>query len=350
MSNFSFKNAQKRTFLVTGANSFVGRAIIDAILSTGAKVIAADSSPIDCKDANLTAWQVDLTSDYKSLPEGVTDLIHTADKAGDWGDYKDFYAFNVAATQKLLRLARFVGVKNFLFVSSIDIHGFFGHNGSKEDGIYYSSKCFYPMTKTLAEKEVRNANEKSMKTVCVRPCFVYGPNDATECYPIMDAIAKGRTRLINKGGHLISRIYITDLVQGVCLALENGIGGEAYNLTSGEKISAREWTTAIAEKLNAKTPKKSIPYALAFGLGGMLEWLYKLFRAKTAPSLTRRLVQHTGHDFYFVPDKAKAELGFRIEVAWQDGVEAMVADYKAQKSKADAKVKKRDRRARVTNA
>lgn len=328
MSDFAFKNATKRTFLVTGASGFIGHAVIDYILSTGAKVIAADMRPLDIQKDGLTFWQIDLTSDYKTLPACITDVIHAAGRVSDWGSYEDFHKINVTATQKLLHLARNAGVNNFLFISSIDIHGFFGHNGSTEDGDYYSSKCFYPMTKTLAEKEVRAFNSKKMKTVCIRPCTVYGPGDTTVQGPMMDAILRGQMGYIDKGKYLISRVYITDLVQGLCRALEFGRGGEAYNITSGEKINWVEWVEAIAQELGVKPPKTSAPYPLAFALASSLEWAYKLFNAKNPPILTKMRIQHAGHDFYFIPEKAKKELEFSPQVAWQDGVKLMVAEYK----------------------
>lgn len=331
MSEFSFKNAQKRTFLVTGASGFIGRAVVDYILSMGAKVIAADMRPSDTKKDNLSFWQVDLTGDYKSLPEDITDVIHAAGRVSDWGSYEAFYNINVAATQKLLRLAKSAGVRNFLFISSIDIHGFFGHNGTTEDGVYYSSKCYYPMTKSLAEKEVRAFTSKEMKTVCIRPCTVYGPGDTTVQGPIMDAILKRQMGYIDKGKYLISRVYISDLAEGLCRALEYGTGGEAYNITSGEKINWVQWVEAIAAELGVKPPKRNAPYPIAFALAATLEWIYKLFKAKNAPILTKMRIQHAGHDFYLVPDKAKAELGFEPKMPWQDGVKLMVAEYKQRK-------------------
>jgi len=350
MSTFSFKNAAKRTFLVTGASGFIGRAVVDFILSTGAKVIAADMRPINIDNERLAFWDVDLTGDYKKLPEGITDVIHAAGRVSDWGKYEDFHVINVTATQKLLDLARNEGVKNFLFISSIDIHGFFGHNGTTEDGIYYSSKCYYPMTKALAEKEVRAFNSAQMKTVCIRPCTVYGPGDTTVQGPMMDAILKRQMGYIDKGKYLISRVYITDLVQGLCRALEYGKGGEAYNITSGEQINWTEWVEAIAQELGAKPPKTSAPYPIAFALAASLEWLYKLFNTKNPPILTKMRIQHAGHDFFFVPEKAKTELGFAPKVAWQEGVKLMVEEYKERKeAQGGKKSKKKVKKAQELN-
>jgi nucleoside-diphosphate-sugar epimerase len=332
-----FKDAQNRTFLVTGASGFIGKAAVAFLLNEGAKVVAADFRVAPqlqaIKSDRLTIWQVDLTGDYKELPSGVTDVIHAAGRVSDWGKYEDFYKINVGATSKLMKLAKDSGVKNFLFISSIDIHGFFGHVEETEDGVYYPSKCFYPRTKTIAEKEVRAYNSPQMKTVCIRPCTVYGPGDTTVQGPIMDAILKGQMGFIDKGKKLISRIYITDLVEGLCRALEFGRGGEAYNIVSGEKITWLEWVDEISKALGVKTPKTSAPYFIAITIAAALEGLFKLFRSKNPPILTKMRIQHAGHDFYFVPTKAKAELGFAPKVAWRDGVKLMAAEYLARKAK-----------------
>ncbi len=329
-----FSNAAERTFLVTGASGFIGKEVVKYILSEGAKVIAADLriapqlKAID--NPRLELWEINLVSDYK-LPAGITDIVHAAGKVADWGSYESFYNINVAATEKLMKAAKKNGVTNFLFISSIDIHGFFGHNADTEDGVYYPSKCFYPKTKMIAEKAVRAYNSPDMKTVCIRPCTVYGPGDTTVQGPIMDAILKGQMGFINKGRHLISRIYISDLVQGLCKALEKGHGGDAYNIVSGEKINWLEWVGAIAEELGVKTPKTTAPYWAAITIASIMEGTFKLFRAKNPPILTKMRIQHAGHDFYFVPDKAKADLGFAPTVNWRDGVKLMVAEYKQRK-------------------
>ncbi|NCA66610.1 MAG: NAD-dependent epimerase/dehydratase family protein [Clostridia bacterium] len=334
MSEKIFGNAAKRVFLVTGASGFLGKEIVKHILSEGGKVIAADMRTApqlkEINNPNLELWEVNLTGDF-AMPKGVTDVIHAAGKVADWGSYESFYNINVAATEKLMKLAKESKVKNFLFISSIDIHGFFGHNEETEDGTYYPSKCFYPATKTIAENMVKAFNSPEMKTVCIRPCTVYGPGDTTVQGPIMDAIIKGQMGFIDKGKRLITRIYVTDLVQGLCKALEKGRGGEAYNIVSGEKINWMEWVEAIAKELNVKTPTTTAPYWAALTVASIMEGVYKLFRSKTPPLLTRMRIQHAGHDFYFVPTKAKTELGFEPQMPWKEGIKLMVEEYKARK-------------------
>jgi len=175
-----FANAEARTFLVTGASGFLGKEVVKYILSEGAKVIAMDrviaDQLIKLDNPNLSFLEADLTKEYE-YPKEATDVIHAAGRVSDWGSYESFYEINVDATKKLMNLAKDAGVKNFLFISSIDIHGFFGHVEETEDGTYYPSKCFYPKTKRIAEDMVRAFNSEEMKTVCIRPCTVYGPGD-----------------------------------------------------------------------------------------------------------------------------------------------------------------------------
>lgn len=42
-------------------------------------------------------------------------------------------------------------------------------------------------------------------------------------------------------------------------------------------------------------------------------------------------IQHAGHDFYFVPDKAKKELDFEPQTDWQTGVKLMTEAYLKEK-------------------
>lgn len=222
-----FKNPQERKFLVTGASGFIGKSLVKYILGEGANVLACDIKPCDelnaIKDERFEFLQADLTKDF-TLSKDITDVIHAAGKVADWGSYESFYVINVKATENLMKSAKDAGVKNFLFISSIDIHGFFGHNGDTEEGVYYPSKCFYPKTKMIAEKLVRAYDSSEMKTVCIRPCTVYGPGDTTVQGPMMDAIMKGQMGYIAGGKKLISRIFIDDIVQGLCRALEFGKG------------------------------------------------------------------------------------------------------------------------------
>lgn len=334
MSKKIFKNAEARTFLVTGASGFIGKEVVKYILGEGAKVIAADMRIAEqlkqINDPKLSIMEVNLTQEFE-FPKGVTDVVHAAGRVADWGSYESFYIINVQATEKLMNAAKANGVKNFLFISSIDIHGFFGHVDETEDGVYYPSKCFYPKTKKIAESAVRAFNSSEMKTVCIRPCTVYGPGDTTVQGPIMDAILKGQMGFIDKGKHLISRIYVTDLVQGLCRALEFGRGGDAYNIVSGEKINWIEWVDAIAKELGVKTPKTTAPYWAAITIASVMEGVCKLLRTKNPPILTKMRIQHAGHDFGFIPTKAKAELAFEPEMPWREGVKLMVQEYKTRK-------------------
>jgi nucleoside-diphosphate-sugar epimerase len=337
------KDSGKRKFLVTGASGFLGKEIVKRLLNEGVKVVAADFRIGDklksMASDKVEIWQVDLTSDYGKLPQGITDVIHAAGRVADWGSYESFHKINVDATVKLMNLSKEARVKKFLFVSSIDIHGFMGHNEETEEGTYYPTPGhFYPITKTIAEKAVREFNSPEMKTVCIRPCTVYGPGDTTVHKLIMEAIEAGKMGFIDKGTHLISRVYVEDLVDGLIRSLELGNPGEAYNIVSGEKINWLEWVDYISKELGVKTPKLSTGYGLAHAVAAVMEAFAKLFKAKNAPMLTKMRIEHAGHDFYFVPTKAKAEIGFVPKMEWHQGVKNMVNDYLENK-KAERPIK-----------
>jgi nucleoside-diphosphate-sugar epimerase len=154
----------------------------------------------------------------------------------------------------------------------------------------------------------------------------------------MEAIEAGKMGFIDKGTHLISRVYVEDLVDGLIRSLELGNPGEAYNIVSGEKINWLEWVDYISKELGVKTPKLSTGYGLAHAVAAVMEAFAKLFKAKNAPMLTKMRIEHAGHDFYFVPTKAKAEIGFVPKMEWHQGVKNMVNDYLENK-KAERPIK-----------
>jgi len=335
MTECILENIGERKFLVTGASGWIGKNIVKRLAEYGAKAVAVDirvAPELKAYEGNgVEIMQADLTEPF-DFPEGVTDVLHAAGKVADWGSYASFYKINVGSTERLLEQAAAHGVKRFLYFSSIDLHGFLGHVDDTEDGLYHKVKGFYyPMTKIIGEKKVSEANSVRMKTVSIRPSTVYGPGDTTVHQTIMENMERRTFGFVNRGRLLISRVYIDDLLNGMFRALELGHGGEAYNITSGEKITWREWSDAICEELGIKPIKSSFPYWFVMSLAMTMQGAYKLLHIKTAPLLTRMRIQHAGHDFHFWPEKAMREIGFHPETPWQEGVKRMARYYKDNK-------------------
>ena len=106
--------------LVSGGGGFLGKAIVELLLSKGWTVRSfsrgsypeLEKSGVECLRGNL--------SDAAALAracQGVEIVFHAAAKAGIWGPYKEFYDTNVTGTENLLAAAKAAGVSKFVFTS-----------------------------------------------------------------------------------------------------------------------------------------------------------------------------------------------------------------------------------------
>ncbi|OQX29330.1 MAG: hypothetical protein B0D92_04220 [Spirochaeta sp. LUC14_002_19_P3] len=322
--------------LVTGASGFVGGALSSRLLE--------NSIPLRCqyRRGNNTLKQLehrgaelvqtDLSPPLNSTPQyqamlenlvqGVETLYHSAAYVSDWGPKEAFVRTNFEATRLLFEAAQKAGVKRFIFVSSLAVHGFGRHRGSTEEGPWYPLVSHYQSSKKMAEDYILNRSEKNAPMACViRPGNVYGPGDTTTTFKIFDAMRKGIMGYIDGGRALTSPIYIDDLLNVLLIAgSRDDIAGEAFNITSGEVISWREYLELAAGALHVRKPSINLPKWIAKLAGHLMNGLWTVARANKGPALTPYRVDMVINDYNFDTSKARTVLGFNAEVSSREGM------------------------------
>ena len=120
-----------RTFLVTGASGFIGQALCARLRSEGAALrMVTRNSPaalagITGNDIIRTA---DNVTDWRSAMQGVDCLVHLAARTHVMRETSadplaEYRRVNVDFTRELAQAAVAAGVRRFVFLSSIQIHG-----------------------------------------------------------------------------------------------------------------------------------------------------------------------------------------------------------------------------------
>jgi nucleoside-diphosphate-sugar epimerase len=104
--------------------------------------------------------------------------------------------------------------------------------------------------------------------------------------------------------------------------------GEAYFITDGMDIDWKTFTDAFADEMSLKRPFLSVPFSFVYGISWLMEMMYKLFRIKTAPLLTRYRISNGGKDYYFSIEKAREQLGHNPKVNFKEAVTKTVVWYK----------------------
>ena len=171
--------------MLTGANGFIGKALVAELLQGGNELTAVVRSAKGLANSSaLTVQQVD-SFDKPQLDQldfsDVGCVIHLAARAHVLSDssrdpLSAFRKVNTDATLELARLAGAAGVQRFIFLSSIGVNGI-----SSDEPFSVDDKPApvedYAISKLEAEIGLRRiAAEIGIEVVIIRPPLVYGAN------------------------------------------------------------------------------------------------------------------------------------------------------------------------------
>ncbi|WP_426441757.1 NAD-dependent epimerase/dehydratase family protein [Bradyrhizobium genosp. P] len=164
--------------LVTGANGFVGRHIAPELARNGWMVRRAlRSSAEDASDVVIGA--LGPTTEWQAALAGADAVVHLAARVHHRKEehaHELYHNVNVEGTLHLARCAIAAGVRDFIFVSTILVHGR-SSNGRppfREDDIL-TPRGLYGTSKAAAEAGLKELIAGSgMRVTVIRPPLIYG--------------------------------------------------------------------------------------------------------------------------------------------------------------------------------
>ena len=167
---------------VTGGNGFIGRAICQSLSVLKYSVCAAvRNKDIISQLPNvkyISVGDICLKKDWKNLLAGYDCVIHCAGIADQKNKNltKIYKQVNTEATEKLAEQCASMGVKKFIFLSSISV---LGQYTDLNKPFKYSDKPNpigdYAISKYNAEKKLIKISDKtSLEVIIIRPPIVYG--------------------------------------------------------------------------------------------------------------------------------------------------------------------------------
>ena len=186
--------------LVTGANGFVGRAVVARLAADGVAVRAAvrrTGAPFPPNVRIVAGTDLDHLAEWRDALQGVSAVVHCAARvhrlADDDADpLAAFRRANRDATAALAEAAAAAGVARFVFLSSIGVHGAetFGRPFAAADAPAPCSP--YAISKHEAENELaRIGAERGLEVVVLRPPLVYGPDAPGNFATLLRAVDRG---------------------------------------------------------------------------------------------------------------------------------------------------------------
>ncbi len=307
--------------LVTGAQGFIGRAMVIGLQRRGWQVTALDVTPprespppgVDVVTADLRALD-----QWRSSIERAEVIVHLASAHLQVNlPESAYWETNVKSLRPFLEAARAAGVKHFVHTSSVGVHGSLAVIPGDEDSPFVPENL-YEKTKAAGEAEVTRflPDAPPLGVTIVRPAWVYGPGDPrTE--RILAAVARGRFVTFGTGRNHRHPIYIDDYVEGVAqVMLQPHTFGRTYVLAGPAYLTSSELVRA-AEQVTGGRAGIRVPMALGYAAGLSAELLCRVVGA--APPISRRTLAFFTNQNAFDISRARREFGFAPSVGIVDG-------------------------------
>lgn len=310
--------ARPPSAFVTGGSGFIGRRLVHRLSNEGWTVRALarserSSEVVTALGAQPVTGDLDDVEALAEGAEGCAVAFHLAAHLAQWGPREGFERGNVTGTKNCLTACARAGVGRFVHcgTEAALLAGEPLVDADESAPLRPDSRALYSATKARAEMAVRDANRDSFATVVVRPRMVWGAEDTTLLPEIIEAVRRGRFMWIGGGTHRTSTTHVENAVEGLLLAGEQGVPGEAYFVTDDEPVVFRDFMSELISGQGLEPPSRSLPRPVARALAEGAELVWRTASLEGEPPLTRLSYWLSGQECTLDISKARRELGYR---------------------------------------
>ncbi|MDX9687533.1 UDP-glucose 4-epimerase family protein [Halopseudomonas formosensis] len=267
--------------LLTGANGFVGRAVLDRLVQIGHPVKAAvrsSGAELGSQVKRIVISGLDANTDWSLALEDIVAVIHSAARVHVMNDQTpdplaEFRKVNVDGTLHLARQAALAGVKRFIFISSIKVNG----EGTRP-GLPYTAfdapdpQDPYGVSKMEAEEGLRRiAQDTGMELVIIRPVLVYGPGVKANFRSMMSWVNRGIPLPLGAIHNKRSLVSLDNLVDLIVTCIDHPrAANQTFLVSDGEDLSTSEMLRKMAAALGRPARLLPVPATVLEGAAGLL--------------------------------------------------------------------------------
>lgn len=270
----SDNRAENLKTLVTGANGFVGTALCKQLQLSEIEVHAATRSATLIPELEslkrFVVGELDHKTDWMHALTGVEAVVHLAARVHVMNDeaidpLREFLKVNVEATVNLARQAAAVGVKRFVYLSSIKVNG---ESTTTEKPFRETDapnpQDSYAVSKLRAEQALQAiAVETGMEIVIVRSPLIYGPGVKANFARLLKTVDKGIPLPLGCVTNKRSLVFVGNLCDALMQCVKHpGAAGHTYLVSDGTDMSSAELVQGIAAALNRPARLVSVPVSL----------------------------------------------------------------------------------------
>ncbi|MEP6763622.1 MAG: SDR family oxidoreductase [Gemmatimonadaceae bacterium] len=260
---------QRKIVLVTGANGFVGTALVKYLLETGEyylRCATRTNANWSRNVAGFTIGDIDGTTNWQTAIKGVGVVVHLAARVHVMRDrstnsLQEFRRVNVQGTLALAEQAATNGVKRFVFLSSVKVNG--------EEGVFSEVSDPAPLddygvSKNEAEIGLREiAQRTGMEVVIIRPPLVYGPGVKANFQSLQRLVTRGIPLPFADVRNKRSLVGIDNLTNFINVAMTHLFAAnETFFVSDGNDLSTSQLVQAMARAEGRAARLFSVPGSL----------------------------------------------------------------------------------------
>jgi nucleoside-diphosphate-sugar epimerase len=252
--------------LVTGATGFVGTALVSRIARDDRFAVRAvvrhhtASMPtgVECVPGDLSP-----DADWRPALAGVNAVVHLAARVHVMREtapdpLAEYRRVNVGGTLNLAHQAAAAGVRRFVYLSSVKVHG---ETGRYSEGDPPGPEDAYGVSKHEAELGLRRITaETGMDVVIIRAPLVYGSGVRANFGALMRTVAWGIPLPLGAIENRRSLVALDNLVDFILTCLEHpAASNETFLVSDGEDLSTTELIRRLAGAMGRRARLIPVP-------------------------------------------------------------------------------------------
>jgi 2-alkyl-3-oxoalkanoate reductase len=240
---------QQPRVLVTGANGFLGRALVKRLREEGEPLrllVRRPPAAPPADDLHLVYGDLGNPATADRAVAGMDIVFHVG--AAMKGGPFEFQSGTIWGTRNIVDACERHGVKRLVYVSSMSVLDHAGHTpGAPVDE---NSPCephpgqrgLYTQTKLEAEQAVREAAAAGrIQAVILRPGQIYGPG-AEHVPPSGTINIGGRWLVVGSGQHYVPLVYVDNVVDALLDAAQADVPtGSIFQLVDPKGLRQKEY-------------------------------------------------------------------------------------------------------------
>jgi UDP-glucose 4-epimerase len=267
--------------LVTGAIGFVGRALMPTLICRGhesREAVRRSEKKPDGRLSSFVVGNIDGTTYWSTALRGVDAVIHLAARVHVMRNSAreplvEFHRVNTEGTLNLASQAAEVGVRRFIFLSTIGVNGsstLYGKVFAPTD----TPSPHDPYSKSKYEAEIglhSIARSTGMEVVIIRSPLVYGANAPGNFGKLTRLVAKGLPLPFGSITNRRSLMGIDNLVDFMVTCLEHpAAANETFLVSDGEDLSTPDLIRRMARAMDRPARLLPVPSSVLMATAAML--------------------------------------------------------------------------------